>query len=221
MNALHTFARLRPDDDELDELTSERIWRSIVPTDARPDELGFDPEPDRTWIDTVGIDERESVAPRRRGVLVAAMVLVVAGIGGVAVSGIRHDDGAAGASVPVTTVPPTTVPPTVAPPTTLPQELPEGGMWIAGQVPTCTRLAADEYDCTLSAPHDPSMPDALNEIGLADAYLDNSSLVAGGCRTTTADSRHWICFVGRRAVDEQLIAPALLGQWQPNSFAAG
>jgi hypothetical protein len=94
-------------------------------------------------------------------------------------------------------------------------------MWIGGQVPSCTEVAADAYQCALLTPYDASMPDAQNEIGLSMWYLDNSSLVAGGCRTTTTDSRNWLCYTGQRAVDEGYVLAQTLGTWQPNEFAAG
>jgi hypothetical protein len=59
------------------------------------------------------------------------------------------------------------------------------------------------------------MPDALNEVGMTEYYLEDSGVVTGGCRTTTANSSEWLCYVGQRAVDEDIISGALLGTRQP------
>jgi hypothetical protein len=108
--------------------------------------------------------------------------------------------------------------------TTLPHDLPDGGLWLAGQVPSCTALSEYVYRCTLNGPLDPNYPDSIFQVDMTEIYVDSSSLVAGGCRATTDTGRDWLCYVGKRAVNEGLVATygeAKLGDWQPNTYAAG
>jgi hypothetical protein len=124
-------------------------------------------------------------------------------------------------SVPPETVPPTTVAATT---TTLPHDLPEGGLWLAGQVPSCTALSAYVYRCTLNSPLDPAYPDSTFQVGTIETYVNSASLVAGGCKATTDTGRDWMCYVGKRAVNEGVVATyggAKLGDWQPNTYVAG
>ena len=70
-------------------------------------------------------------------------------------------------------------------------------------------------------PYDASMPDARNEIGMTMFYLNDPAVVAGGCRTTMSDAREWLCYVGRRAVDEGTISGALLDTQQTDGLVRG
>jgi len=124
--------------------------------------------------------------------------------------------------------PETTVPLESTVATTVPvvNQLPEGGLNLAGQVPTCREVTAEEYGCVLLTSFDPTdaAGDYVYELGIVETYVNDSSLIAGGCRSTSIDARQWSCYVGQRAVDENLVLTyggAKLGDWQPNEYIAG
>ena len=92
------------------------------------------------------------------------------------------------------------------------RSLPAGTLALAGTEPTCTEVSQDEYDCTLAkAPsHEVS-----NWKGTVEPTVDAQGKVNGGCRSLTADGQSWDCYLGRAAVEEQIIGPELLGQVSP------
>ena len=127
-------------------------------------------------------------------------------------------------AVPAETAPPaeTTAVATTLVETTVPlvNELPEGGLNLAGQVPNCSKVTVEVYECWLPSSFDPA-GDAVYPTGIAEYYVNDSSLVEGGCRNTSTDARQWVCYTGQRAVVENIIIASLLGDWQPNAYAAG
>ncbi len=230
MNALRTFKKLRPSEAELDEIMSARVWESILADTSGAGNAGSNNGHEIEWIDPFEWSDRG----RGGWTSVAAAAILIAGVGGIAavrsVSGhsvvvapaADPAESASFVSSPNKTLPTTTNgPTTVVPPTTAPHDLPTGGMVLGGQVPSCSQIATDTYRCVLPNPFDASMPDALNEVGMTEYYLDDSGVVTGGCRTTTANSSEWLCYVGQRAVDEDIISGALLGTRQPPGFVAG
>lgn len=181
-----------------------------------------------------GIDAGETIQPRRFSIVVAAaatIAIIAIGLGVLADRPTSSGPVQASANVeptessegqPDTTPAPEPITQIAVTPA---NELPPGGLALAGQQPTCTMVNADVYTCTLASSYDPA-GDALYEIGLVTYYTDSSSLVAGGCRTTTADARNWICYVGGRAVVEATVTPngvgeLYLGQPALNAYAAG
>jgi hypothetical protein len=92
------------------------------------------------------------------------------------------------------------------------RSLPAGTLALAGTEPTCTEVSGSEYDCTLAkAPsHEVS-----NWKGTVEPTVDAQGKVNGGCRSLTADGQSWDCYLGRAAVEEQIIGPELLGQVSP------
>jgi hypothetical protein len=92
------------------------------------------------------------------------------------------------------------------------RSLPAGTLALAGTEPTCTEVTQTEYDCTLAkAPsHEVS-----NWKGTVEPTVDARGKVNGGCRSLTADGQSWDCYLGRAAVEEQIIGPELLGQTSP------
>jgi hypothetical protein len=39
--------------------------------------------------------------------------------------------------------------------------------------------------------------------------------VNGGCRSLASDGKTWECYIGQKAVDEQIIGQGFLGQYAP------
>jgi hypothetical protein len=102
-------------------------------------------------------------------------------------------------------------------------QLPDGGLWLGGQVPMCQKVYDDQYDCMLTEPWPGDVPN-YDDTGYLDVYLNSSSIIAGGCRAVSADAQHWFCYVGERAVEEGVLATyggAKLGDWSPGGFIPG
>jgi hypothetical protein len=171
--------------------------------------------------------------PRRLSILVAiaaTIAMVAIGASVLRPKSVPYNDGFAAApsdsvAVPVvSTDPPITE--ATTPPTTVPaNQLPPGGIGLAGQTPSCTMLESDVYSCTLSGPYDPA-GDRVYPNFIVTYYTDSTLRVAGGCRSITTDARRWVCFVGERAVAEGTITATGVGQLylgQPalNEYSAG
>ena len=93
------------------------------------------------------------------------------------------------------------------------QGLPGGSMIFQGTNPTCTSADNIVFQCTLaSAPTEEVEDDYTNS---AQLFVDSDLNIAGGCRGQSADGLHWTCYLGQRAVDEQILAADLLGQHEP------
>jgi hypothetical protein len=114
----------------------------------------------------------------------------------------------------------TTVPPTTAVPTTTLAQvpLPAGGQ-IQGITPSCTTTDSIVYDCTIPEyPADGRGPDMT---GFGTIIVDDTSHVSGGCRSTSVDATRFTCYVGQRAIDEQVVNADFLGDWAPRGYIAG
>jgi hypothetical protein len=147
---------------------------------------------------------------RRRWMPVAATATVAAAVvAGVVVIGNRAEAPAAGtqAAPPPATVPSSTTPPVV--------QLPDGAV-LQGFTPACTTTDGIEYRCVLDGY--PAGDDHTDE---AQPIVDDTSHVSGGCRSTSADGSTWTCYIGARAVDEQIIGPLFLHEYAPRGFANG
>jgi len=93
------------------------------------------------------------------------------------------------------------------------QGLPGGSMIFQGTNPTCPSADNIVFQCTLaSAPTEEVEDDYTNS---AQLFVDSDLNIAGGCRGQSADGLHWTCYLGQRAVDEQILAADLLGQHEP------
>lgn len=129
-------------------------------------------------------------------------------------AGDTIDPAAAAAPAPATDAAP---PETPLPPAYVP--LP-GGAVLNGIVPTC--LATPDpvvFDCNI-----PAFPEPLGTLdytGYVSHIVDETSRVSGGCRATNADATAYVCFIGTRAVDEQIIGEGFLGEWAPREYSAG
>jgi hypothetical protein len=171
---------------------------------------------------------------RRRPTLLlvgaAASVAVVAGLALMGNEGNpdRADTPADSPSVPVeadTIVTPATEPTTptttAAPTTTLASvPLPAGGR-ILGIVPSCTSTDSVVYDCTIPEFPEPGVGTAVDYTDFGTVIVDDTSHVSGGCRSTVADATRFTCYVGQRAIDENVVHPEGLGEWSPQGYVAG
>jgi hypothetical protein len=94
------------------------------------------------------------------------------------------------------------------------QSMPAGTLALAGTEPSCTIVTQDvEFHCTLgSAP----APEVSNWLGTVEPTVDASKHVNGGCRSLASDGKEWECYLGQKAVDEQIIGPGLLGEFAPS-----
>jgi hypothetical protein len=93
------------------------------------------------------------------------------------------------------------------------QSMPAGTLALAGTEPSCTIVTQDvEFHCTLArAP----APEVSNWLGTVEPTVDASKHVNGGCRSLASDGKEWECYLGQKAVDEQIIGSSLLGAFAP------
>jgi hypothetical protein len=94
------------------------------------------------------------------------------------------------------------------------QSMPAGTLALAGTEPSCTIVTQEvEFHCTLArAP----APEVSNWLGTVEPTVDASKHVNGGCRSLASDGKEWECYLGQKAVDEQIIGPSLLGAYAPS-----
>jgi hypothetical protein len=102
-----------------------------------------------------------------------------------------------------------------APPFLVP--LPAGAT-LQGLTPSCTTSDSIEYHCTTDTFPEKVMIDMT---GYTTIVVDDTSHVSGGCRSITPDALEWTCYVGQRAVDQQLVGANYLGDWAPKGYIAG
>lgn len=93
------------------------------------------------------------------------------------------------------------------------RSLPNGVVALLGTEPTCTTVREGiEYECVLTK--NPSNEIAPGEWkGTVEATVDDSNHVNGGCRAENGDGTQWRCYIGEEAVSQQIIGPALLGEY--------
>lgn len=91
--------------------------------------------------------------------------------------------------------------------------LPAGTAWLQATDPSCTTVTEGvEYHCTL-AKH-PS--DAISDwLGTVEPTVDATKHVNGGCRSLSSDGLEWQCYIGQKAVDEEIISQDFLGEYAP------
>ena len=71
--------------------------------------------------------------------------------------------------------------------------------------PSCSSRDGVVFECTLaSAPTEDVLNDYTNS---AQLFVDEDLNIAGGCRGQSADGLKWSCYLGQRAVDEQIPSP--------------
>lgn len=95
------------------------------------------------------------------------------------------------------------------------ESMPAGTLSLAGTEPTCTVVRDGvEYHCVLAkAP----APEVSNWKGTVEPTVDASKHVSGGCRSLDSAGTEWECYVGRAAVDQQIIGESLLGEYAPTA----
>ena len=137
-----------------------------------------------------GIDRELSGLRRRRRRLVALGAALAVAVPAVAYGAARLiDNGSVAASMPA------------------------GAAIFAGQTPTCVAVTAGvEYRCTLAQPPVQEVQDFK---GTVEPTVGASKHVNGGCRSLDSAGLHWECFLGQKAVDEQIIGRDFLGQYAP------
>ncbi|HVU78465.1 MAG TPA: hypothetical protein VHC67_12840 [Gaiellaceae bacterium] len=92
--------------------------------------------------------------------------------------------------------------------------LPQGTLSLAGTDPTCTtKVDGVEYRCTLAKAPAPEVSDWL---GTVEPTVDASKHVNGGCRSLNHEGTEWECYIGQKAVDEQIIGRSFLGEYAPS-----
>jgi hypothetical protein len=91
--------------------------------------------------------------------------------------------------------------------------MPAGAAIFAGQTPTCVAVTDGvEYSCTLAHPPVQEVQDFK---GTVEPTVDATKHVNGGCRSLDSAGLHWECYLGQKAVDEQIISSDFLGQYAP------
>jgi hypothetical protein len=92
--------------------------------------------------------------------------------------------------------------------------LPAGTLSLAGTDPTCTTVADGvEYRCTLAKAPAPEVSDWK---GTVEPTVDRTKHVNGGCRSLNSAGTTWECYIGRAAVDQQIIGAGFLGELAPS-----
>jgi hypothetical protein len=92
--------------------------------------------------------------------------------------------------------------------------MPAGTLWLAGTDPTCTTVQSGmEFHCVLAKAPAPEISDWK---GTVEPTVDATKHVNGGCRSLTSAGTEWECYVGKAAVDQQIIGQSLLGEFAPS-----
>jgi hypothetical protein len=88
--------------------------------------------------------------------------------------------------------------------------MPAGTLFLAGTEPTCTVVHEGvEFHCTVDHAVNTEVSDLK---GTVEPTVDTSHIVNGGCRSQDSKGLEWECYVGKAAVDQQIIGPDFLGQ---------
>ena len=92
--------------------------------------------------------------------------------------------------------------------------LPAGTLSLAGTDPTCTTVTDGvEYRCVLAKAPAPEVSDWN---GTVEPTVDKTKHVNGGCRSLNSAGTTWECYLGRAAVDQQIIGAGFLGEFAPS-----
>jgi hypothetical protein len=93
------------------------------------------------------------------------------------------------------------------------RSLPQGTRFLVGTTPTCTEEQPGiQYHCTIQGTFKAEVDDLM---GTVEATVDATKHVNGGCRSLRSDGREWRCYIGKAAVEQQIIGPDLLGEYAP------
>jgi hypothetical protein len=92
--------------------------------------------------------------------------------------------------------------------------MPAGTLSLAGTEPTCTTVQDGvEFHCVLAKAPAPEVSDWR---GTVEPTVDATKHVNGGCRSLTSAGTEWECYVGKAAVEQQIIGQSLLGEYAPS-----
>jgi hypothetical protein len=61
----------------------------------------------------------------------------------------------------------------------------------------------------------PANPEIADLKGTVEPTVDATKHVNGGCRSLRSDGREWQCYIGRAAVQQQIIGAGVLGEYAP------
>jgi hypothetical protein len=97
-----------------------------------------------------------------------------------------------------------------------------GHQLFAGSQPNCEPLSPTSFRCTLERPptgmtfyrEDGTLANDL-WLGVKAATVDSTQHIDGACVSIRADGRAWNCYLGQEAVERGLLAPSMLGRYQP------
>ncbi len=91
--------------------------------------------------------------------------------------------------------------------------IPAGTLWLANTSPTCTTVTDGvEYHCTLGKAPGNEISDWQ---GTVEPTVDKTKHVNGGCRSLNHTGTEWECYIGQKAVDEQIVGQSFLGELAP------
>jgi hypothetical protein len=94
------------------------------------------------------------------------------------------------------------------------RSLPAGTKFLAGTNPACEVVREGvEYRCTIDRVPHPETPDLK---GTVEPTVDATKHVNGGCRSLRSDGTEWRCYIGRAAVEQQIIDAGFLGEYAPS-----
>jgi len=57
---------------------------------------------------------------------------------------------------------------------------------------------------------------SVSSTGTVEPTVDGSKHVNGGCRSLNSAGTTWECYIGRAAVDQQIIGAGFLGEYAPS-----
>jgi hypothetical protein len=94
------------------------------------------------------------------------------------------------------------------------RSMPAGTRFLVGTQPHCTVVRDGiEYHCTVTGAL--NHPEISDMKGTVEPTVDAGKHVNGGCRSLRADGREWECYIGKAAVDQQIIGAGFLGEYAP------
>jgi hypothetical protein len=95
------------------------------------------------------------------------------------------------------------------------QSMPAGTRFLVGTTPHCEVVKDGvEYHCTVTGKF--NNPEIEDMKGTVEPIVDKTKHVNGGCRSLRSDGREWQCYIGKAAVDQQIIGAGFLGEYAPS-----
>jgi hypothetical protein len=94
------------------------------------------------------------------------------------------------------------------------QGLPDGSAMFIGTHPVCTRASDVQFHCVLQSTPTVEYIEG-SYLGSKMLSVDATKHIDGGCIATSEDGLVWDCYLGQAAVDHDILAASLLGEYQP------